>query len=121
MALNFHAYGNLLIYPFNYDPSSQNNNLFSQFPEQALIYDEIALECGLPPGNIHGNAMQSIRYQANGEASDYMLGKYGIVAMSPELGTGDQASDGFFIESPTVLKTIIVENAQWIKQAIIKV
>ena len=62
MAFNFHAYGNLLIYPFNYDASSSNNDLFNLYPEQALIYDEISLECGLPSGNIRGNAMQAIRY-----------------------------------------------------------
>jgi murein tripeptide amidase MpaA len=28
MAFNFHAYGNLLIYPFNYDPSPSNNELY---------------------------------------------------------------------------------------------
>lgn len=56
MAFNFHAYGNLLIYPFNYD-SPSNNDLFTKFPEQALIYEELANEVGLPEGNIHGNAM----------------------------------------------------------------
>ena len=99
MSFNFHAYGNLLIYPFNYDTSS-NNDLFNKFPEQALVYEEISLETGLPEGNIRGNAMQAIQYEANGEASDWMLGKYGIVSMSPELGIKDPGSDYFFIKSP---------------------
>lgn len=88
MAFNFHAYGNLLIYPFNYDTPS-NNDLYSKFPMQALFYEEISLETKLPDGNIRGNAMQAIKYEANGEASDWMLGKHGIIAMSPELGTRD--------------------------------
>lgn len=62
LAFNFHAYGNLLIYPFNYDQSPSNNDLFNLYPEQALIYEEISLETSLPPGNIRGNAMQAIRY-----------------------------------------------------------
>ncbi len=33
MALNFHAYGNLFIYPFNYDKSPANNELYSKYPE----------------------------------------------------------------------------------------
>jgi murein tripeptide amidase MpaA len=33
MAFNFHAYGNLLICPFNYDSSSENNHLYSEFSE----------------------------------------------------------------------------------------
>lgn len=32
MAFNFHAYGNLLIYPFNYEPSPINSHLFKEFP-----------------------------------------------------------------------------------------
>lgn len=56
LAFNFHAYGNLLIYPFNYDNAS-NPELFTKFHDQALFYDEVAMECGLPEGNIRGNAM----------------------------------------------------------------
>lgn len=33
MAFNYHAYGNLLIYPFNCDPSSSNDRLFNEFHE----------------------------------------------------------------------------------------
>ena len=33
-----------------------------------------------------GNAMQTIQYKANGEASDWMLGELGIYAVSAELG-----------------------------------
>ncbi len=60
MAFNFHAYGNLLIYPFNYDPSPSNNELYKKFPDHALFYEEITQETHLPPGNIRGNAMQAI-------------------------------------------------------------
>lgn len=118
MAFNFHAFGNLLIYPFNYDTSPTNNDLFNQYPEQALIYEEISLESGLPEGNVRGNAMQAIRYQANGEASDWMLGKHGIVALSPELGIKNSETDTFFIDSPRLLKEVIVENSRWITKAI---
>jgi carboxypeptidase T len=41
MAFNFHAYGNLLIYPFNYDPSPSNNDLYQKYPDQALFFEEI--------------------------------------------------------------------------------
>lgn len=60
MALNFHAYGNLLIYPFNHDTTPANNDLWDKFPQQALLYEEIASETPLPEGNIRGNAMQAI-------------------------------------------------------------
>ena len=65
-----------------------------------MLYDEISNECGLPDGSIKGNAMLAIRYEANGEASDWLLGKYGILAVSPELGTRNNRTDAFFIEDP---------------------
>lgn len=121
MAFNFHAYGNLLIYPFNFDPSSSNNELWTKYPMQALLYEELATETSLPEGNIRGNAMQAIQYQANGEASDWLLGKYGILAMSPELGVRDGNSDVFFISDKNVLKRVIKDNSVWILNAISKI
>jgi hypothetical protein len=51
--------------------------------------------------------MQSIQYEANGEASDWMLGKYKIIAMSPELGIKNGDSDDFFIYHASVLKSVL--------------
>ena len=34
----------------------------------------------------------TVNYEANGEASDWMLGDRGIIAMSPELGTKDKSA-----------------------------
>ena len=65
--------------------------------------------------------MQAIQYQANGEASDWLLGKYGILAMSPELGIKNDHSDVFFISDKNVLKTVIMDNGRWIYSAISKV
>lgn len=79
-----------------------------------MIYDEIVKEVGLPNGNIKGNAMQSIKYEANGEASDWFLGEHGIVSVSPELGILDSESDKFFIKSSTMLEHIILENQKWV-------
>lgn len=46
----------------------------------------------------NGNAIQTINYLANGEASDWMLGKHGIISFSPELGggSGNPATDNFY-------------------------
>jgi hypothetical protein len=41
-----------------------------------------------------GSANKVIQYTANGECTDWMLGKKGIIAWSPELGDG--TLDGFF-------------------------
>jgi hypothetical protein len=41
-----------------------------------------------------------VQYPANGEASDWMLGKHAIFALSPELGSSNKNSDYFFIKDP---------------------
>jgi len=44
-----------------------------------------------------GNAVNLIDYTANGEASDWMLGKLGIISLSPELGDDNiKKSDQFY-------------------------
>lgn len=65
--------------------------------------------------------MKAILYEANGEASDWMLGKYGIIAMSPELGILDKRSEGFFLDDALVLKETIFQNQLWVFNTIIKV
>lgn len=47
--------------------------------------------------------MKTIKYEANGEASDWMLAEHNILAFSPELGNGDYRSDQFFIEEYDVI------------------
>jgi len=56
---------------------------------------------------VKGNGKIAIKYDANGEASDWMLGAHGIVAISPELGTLHNKSDHFVIRDHTVLKSVI--------------
>ena len=43
----------------------------------------------------NGNGMRTIGYEADGEASDWMLTTFGIVAASPELGTKDKRTSDF--------------------------
>lgn len=50
-----------------------------------------------------------------------MLGKYGILAMSPELGVRDGNSDVFFISDKNLLKRVIQDNGVWILTAISKI
>ena len=102
MAINFHAFGNLFIHPFNYD-DAKNNLLNREFAEYGQMYNEIWTECGLPSGNVKGNGKITVNYDANGEASDWMLGALNILAMSPELGNSDYESNSFFIHDKNLL------------------
>lgn len=67
-----------------------------------------------------GNGFSMVDYPANGEASDWMLGKHGILAMSPELGTSLPGSQHFFIENPTMLKETLKQNYPWVLYTTLK-
>ena len=51
--------------------------------------------------------MRTIGYEADGEASDWMLTTFGIVAASPELGTKDKRTSDFFIDDRDVIKDLL--------------
>ena len=90
ISLNFHAYGPLLITPYNWDSRKGNR----QIPEKARqFYKELFDHGGVPKGYIEGNGATSIGYTANGEASDWMLHELGIYAASPELGIDNRHTD----------------------------
>jgi len=56
--------------------------------------------------NVAGNGAAAIDYTANGEASDWMLEHDGVYAMSPELGTSNHRTNGFFIPVEQI-KTVV--------------
>ena len=110
IAFNYHSYGNLLITPFNYaNPQDSALSLFMNYTIQKTVYDEFKNEGHFPDGFKQGNGAETIRYSANGEASDWMLGEKRIVAFSPELGTKDTMSDKFY-PSKTIMFSILKSN-----------
>ena len=114
IALNLHAWGPLFIYPFNYLADESNSVLVEDYPSAFKFYDSLSQTVGLGPKWKVGNAMQTIEYQANGEASDWMLAELGIYALSVELGGGKRASQSFFIEDSDDLLELLIENDSWI-------
>jgi len=50
-----------------------------------------------------GNAAKTINYVANGEASDWFLGKLGIFSISPELGDDAKISNEFYPPKQEIL------------------
>ena len=54
-----------------------------------------------------GNGPKTVGYEADGEASDWMLVKHGILAASPELGTLDERSMDFFVDDRDVVTEIL--------------
>ncbi len=89
--MNFHAYGNMLIHPFNYltekgiYPSNIEKkyiDFYNEFGEQVKEVTKIK----------YGNAIEMVDYSTDGEASDYMMGEKRIISFSPELGSFDEAA-----------------------------
>ena len=86
IAMNFHSYSNLLIYPFGYtynNPMDQDDlNTFIEYAQDMTQYNNYAWGTGT-----------ELLYPVNGEACDWMYGVHGIFAYTPEVGSG---SDGFW-------------------------
>ncbi|RMF58697.1 MAG: T9SS C-terminal target domain-containing protein [Calditrichaeota bacterium] len=87
LALNYHSYSNLLIYPWGY---------INQLTPDANLFIDLAVDMTQYNGYTHGNA-PSLLYPVNGEANDWMYGeqstKEKIFGMTPEVGS---AFDGFW-------------------------
>lgn len=61
-----------------------------------------------------GNGPRTVGYEADGEASDWMLGKQRIIAASPELGTSDIRSNWFYIDDRDLVIDILEYNLPWV-------
>ncbi len=82
IALNYHSYGNLLIYPWGYIPDfyTPDSALFVNYGTMLTLYN-----------NYHyGTANQTVNYVVNGSSDDWMYGeqalKNKIFAFTPETG-----------------------------------
>lgn len=106
-AMNFHAFGNMWIRPFNYS----SNSLLKKSPEiksnlQKFYSDFETVVKTITPTASYGNAIAMVNYLSFGEASDWMLGKHDIVSFSPEVGTEDYKTESFMPEKSYVNKII---------------
>lgn len=89
LTLNYHTYGNLLIYPWGYAPS-----LYT--PDSAIFveYAKILTENN---SYTYGTGDQTVGYVTNGDSDDWMYGEQSskpkILSFTPEAGDSD---DGFW-------------------------
>lgn len=94
--INFHSYGNYLIYPF--ESLNPNNN-----PEQAL-FQQISGFLTQENAFVSGNAYQTVGYTANGTAPDWEYGqqttKVKMFGFTPEIGA---STDGFWPASTRIV------------------
>jgi hypothetical protein len=106
--MNFHAYGNMWIHPFNYmkEKGKSPDNLD---PTLMNFYEQFKGEVKSVSDSYYGNAIEMVDYATDGEASDWMLGEHNIVAFSPELGTKNNQANGFHIRKDLIVD-VIEEN-----------
>lgn len=107
-AMNFHSYGNIWIHPFNYMKATRAfPERFSQSVQR--FYSDFGEEVAKVSAAMYGNAIKTVQYATDGEASDWMLGEHGIVAFSPELGSQNPLAQSFFIPK-NLINEVIHEN-----------
>ena len=89
LALNYHTYGNLLIYPWGYD--------YNIYTPDSAQFVEYAKYLTFQNHYNYGTANQTVEYTANGVSDDWMYGeqisKPKIFSMTPEAG---DAANGFW-------------------------
>eukprot|EP00927_Polykrikos_kofoidii_P077962 TRINITY_DN74844_c0_g1_i1.p1 TRINITY_DN74844_c0_g1~~TRINITY_DN74844_c0_g1_i1.p1 ORF type:complete len:702 (+),score=73.72 TRINITY_DN74844_c0_g1_i1:141-2246(+) len=106
-AMNFHAFGNMLTYPFNY----ARKPMLPENDQQ--IYTEISRMFKWAAA---GPSMLTLSYTAPGEADDWMYGAKGIISMSPEVGP----EDGGFWPATRHIAGINSRNFERIKYVALK-
>lgn len=79
LALNYHAHGDLLIYPWGFsDTPSDDSTTFRNFAGAMARYNNY----------FAGTGSETVGYTVNGDSDDWMYGAEDIFAMTPEVGTG---------------------------------
>jgi hypothetical protein len=105
LTLNYHTYGNLLIYPWGYQPSFYT-------PDSAVFvnYGKLLTRDN---GYTYGTADQTVNYTTNGGSDDWMYGEQAtkpkIFAMTPESG---EAGDGFWPPASRITDICMVNISQ---------
>ncbi len=107
-AMNFHAFGNMWIHPFNYmhEPGKYPVNIDQKYID---FYKDFGVDVSKVTKTKYGNAIEMVNYSTDGEASDWMLGEKRIVSFSPELGSFNPKAQSFYIPQDLIFE-VIQEN-----------
>ncbi len=81
LALNYHSYGNMVVYPWAYNSASTPDSAFYRAYSRFMVYEN---------SYIFGSNMETVGYNTNGDADDWFYGeqstKNKILSMTPEAG-----------------------------------
>jgi len=92
LALNYHSFSNVLIYPYSYDASAVNPQL------ETFIH--MAHEMTLDNCYFTGTTPETINYSTNGDSDDWMFDVRSILALTPEVGSPEY---GFWPPSDAIV------------------
>jgi hypothetical protein len=96
LALNYHSFGNVLLYPFGYDTEAEPEDLetFENFGELLVRENDY----------LYGTSFTTLDYNTNGDANDWMYGddqtKPAILTFTPEVGS---SCDDFYPEIENII------------------
>jgi hypothetical protein len=86
LALNYHAFGNYLLFPWGFSSEVTGDSLiFNGFAEAMTRENDFKA----------GTGLETVGYPTNGDSDDWMYGEEGILAFTPELG-----DDGLYFWPP---------------------
>ncbi|KAF4669597.1 choline dehydrogenase 7 [Perkinsus chesapeaki] len=109
IALNFHSYGSMLTYPYNYAKTGK-----APLPvDDEAAFQELAEVFEFER---YGPADKLLGYTATGESDDWFYGVHGIMSMSPEIGS----ESGGFYSPPKEIPGIVHRNYRRIRHALHK-
>ncbi|MFI5221330.1 MAG: M14 family metallopeptidase, partial [Bacteroidia bacterium] len=101
IAVNYHTYGNDLIYPYGY--------IANHFTPDSNYFSNLAAYMTEENNYVFGTVNQTLGYLTNGDSDDWMYGEQNskpkIFSLTPETGT---SSDGFW---PQISRIVDVSKA----------
>lgn len=80
IALNYHSYGNLMVYPWGYNDDPIADDLIFEGHGEALTNENSFLA---------GTALETVGYTVNGSSDDWMYAETGSLSFTPEVGSAD--------------------------------
>lgn len=110
VALNYHTYGNLLIYPWSHLPSSPtpDHDWFTHTANQLTWHNRFK----------YGTSNETVGYLTNGDANDWLYGeqtlKNKVFAFTPEIGY-NSSGNGFWLSASNIIpysQRCVLQNLQ---------
>jgi hypothetical protein len=97
-ALNYHSYGEQILWPYSCAHHSRQLEWSKNIEAVHFVGRKLAKLNKYSPGNVK----DSLRYNAAGDASDWMYGEHGIISLTPETGPSDEAAVAQDIEAESM-------------------